>query len=410
MTDPQTPEPVRLYGPRFQADPAGLYARIRQRHGPVAPVLLEGDVAAWIVCGYREVDQVTADPALFARDIRRWNAWARIPDDWPLLAYVQWNPSVMFCEGPEHRRRAGAISDTLAAVDQLELAAQCERLADRLIDEFAGSGQADLMTAYAERIPLRAIATMYGMPDAAASRLVHDIIVSLDSAGPASLDAHERIQNAMQQLVGDKRRFPGPDIPSGLIEHAADLGDEEIVADLLVVMSTAHQPTTHWIGNTIRLMLTDQRFATTLSGGRASVGQALDEVLWQATPTQNFIGRVATRDTTLGDQRVRAGELLVLGLAAANTDPQIYPHAGGGDGSGNRAQMSFSHGEHGCPFPAPELAEVIAKSAVEVLLDRLPDLDLAVAPDTLRWRPSVWTRGLTGLPVTFTPTYVPAAT
>jgi len=34
--------------------------------------------------------------------------------------------------------------------------------------------------------------------------------------------------------------------------------------------------------------------------------------------------------------------------------------------------MSFGHGEHGCPYPAPELAEVIARTAVEVLLDRYP--------------------------------------
>ena len=70
---------------------------------------------------------------------------------------------------------------------------------------------------------------------------------------------------------------------------------------------------------------------------------------------------------------------------------------------GNRAQMSFGHGEHDCPYPAPELAEVIARTSVEVLLDRLPDLALAVPPGSLEWRPSVWIRGLTSLPVAFTP-------
>jgi cytochrome P450 len=73
---------------------------------------------------------------------------------------------------------------------------------------------------------------------------------------------------------------------------------------------------------------------------------------------------------------------------------------------GNEAHMSFGHGEHGCPYPAPEVAEVIARTTVEVLLDRLPDLELAVPAETLVWRPSVWMRGLDRLPVTFTPTYV----
>ena len=403
MTGPQpTPAgPVRLYGPQFQNDPAGVYRQIRQQYGPVAPVLLEGDIPAWFVSGYREVNQAATDSQLFTRGNQRWNAWDRIPGDWPLFAYVVDNPSVMFIEGPQHRQRAGAISDALAAVDQFELAAQCEQIADQLIDEFAGSGEADLMTQYAEQVPLRAAATMFGMPGADAAGLVRDITVSVDSAGEASMDAYERVHDAMQRLVEDKRRFPGADVPSRLLEHPAGLADQEVVLDLLVVLSIAHQPTSNWIGNSVRLMLTDASFATTLSGGRASAGQALDEVLWQDTPTQNSIPRVATRDTYLGGQRIRAGNLLILGLAAANADPRVSP--GGEGAAGNRAQMSFSHGEHGCPYPAPELAEVIAKTSVEVLLDRLPDLTLAVPAGSLQWRPSVWVRGLTSLPVTFTP-------
>lgn len=70
---------------------------------------------------------------------------------------------------------------------------------------------------------------------------------------------------------------------------------------------------------------------------------------------------------------------------------------------GNRAHLSFSHGEHRCPFPAQEAAEVIAATAVEVLLDRLPDLRLAVAEHALVWRPSAWVRALVALPVGFTP-------
>jgi cytochrome P450 len=47
---------------------------------------------------------------------------------------------------------------------------------------------------------------------------------------------------------------------------------------------------------------------------------------------------------------------------------------------------------------------VIARTAIEVVLDRLPDLDLAVPAESLTRRPSPWLRGLTELPVRFTPT------
>ncbi|MEC4018231.1 cytochrome P450 [Streptomyces sp. H27-D2] len=393
-----------LYGPRFQQDPAKLYRQMRQEHGTVAPILLDGDVPAWFVLGYREIHQVTSNAELFARDSRRWHAWDGIPADWPLLPFVGFNESVMFTEGAEHQRRAGAIGDALAAVDQFELRAACDKIADQLIDTFAGIGEADLIADFSHQMPLLVVAKLFGLPDSDIPDLVRDIAASLDE-GEGAIEAHQRVAARMQQLVEDKRERPGADVPSRLLAHPAALAEAEIVIDLLIVMAAAQQPTGNWIGNTLRLMLTDDRFAVTLAGGRRSVGQALNEVLWEDTPTQNFIGRWATQDTQLAGQRIRTGDLLVLGLAAANTDPQVRPDSYAGS-AGNQAHMSFSHGEHACPYPAPEIAEVIAQAAVEVLLDRLPDVVLTVAPDELAWRPSVWMRGLFALPVEFTPTYV----
>lgn len=416
MTEQQTPPPgcpahggtdaVRLYGSGLSGDPARLYRELRHTYGTVAPILLEGDIPAWFVLGYRELHQVTSNPELFARDSRRWHAWEHIPDDWPLLPFVGHQPSVMFAEGPEHRRRAGAISDALLAVDQFELRQICERVADDLADAFAGSGEADLMADYALRIPLLVMAELFGFPTSEVPDLVRDIAGSLDE-GPGAIEAHQRVAARAARLVQTKRAQPGADVPSRLLAHAAGLSEEEVVIDLLVVLAAAQQPTANWIGNTLRLMLTDDRFAVSLSGGRRSVGQALNEVLWQDTPTQNFIGRWAARDTQLGGRRIRAGDLLVMGLAAANTDPQVRPDFATAGAERNQAHMSFSHGEHACPYPAPEIAEVIAQAAVEVLLDRLPDVVLAVAAQDLVWHPSLWMRGLTALPVTFTPAYTP---
>ncbi|KUL37170.1 cytochrome [Streptomyces sp. NRRL F-4489] len=399
-------EAVPLYGAGLSGDPARLYREMRARHGAVAPILLDGDIPGWFVMGYRELHQVTSNPELFARDSRRWHAWERIPEGWPLLPFVGYQPSVMFAEGPEHRRRAGAISDALTAIDQFELRQICERLADGLIDAFAGSGEADLMARYAARLPLLVIAELFGFPHTEVPELAADIAASLNE-DEGAIAAHQRVAERMARLVKAKRERPGADVPSRLLAHPAGLAEEEVVIDLLVVMAAAQQPTANWIGNTLRLMLTDDRFALSLTGGRRSVGQALNEVLWHDTPTQNFIGRWAVRDTQLGGRRIRTGDLLILGLAAANSDPQVRPDFTDAGSDGNQAHMSFSHGEHACPYPAPEIAEVIAKAAVEVLLDRLPDVMLAVPDAELAWHPSLWMRGLVSLPVEFTPTYTP---
>ena len=391
---------VRMHSPRFQRDPAELYRLLRREHGPVAPILLDGDIPAWLVLGYREVHYVTSNSELFARDSRRWHAWDAIPSDWPLMPYVSYTPSVLFKEGAEHQRRAGVITDVLSAVDQFELHSTSERVADALIDGFAGAGEAELMADYAAQVPLRVLAGLFGLDQDQIFALERDMAGSLDE-GPGALDAYMRIHATMTGLLERGRSTPGPDVPSRMLAHPAGLEDEEIVQDMISIMATGQQPTANWIGNTLRLMLTDDRFAVTLSGGRRSVGQALNEVLWADTPTQNFVGRWAARDTQLAGRRIRKGDCLVLGLAAANTDPEVQPDFGAGS-VGNQAHLSFGHGEHRCPVPAPEMAEVIARAAVEVLLDRLPDVLLTVPAEEVEWRPSIWMRGPSTLPVEFT--------
>ncbi|MER5477926.1 cytochrome P450 [Streptomyces sp. NPDC002734] len=401
---PAHQEAVRLTGLEYQQSPSQLYRALRREHGPVAPVLLEGDIPAWLVLGYSEVTYVTQHDELFARDSRRWNQWGGIPQDWPLLPFVGYQPSVLFTEGDEHRRRAGVITQALEGVDQFELALNCRLIADELIARFAGSGDAELMTGYAHALPMRAVVQMCGMPASGTDtrQLVDDLRISLDAAeGDDPVAAYGRVAERLRQLVNDKRAAPGPDVTSRMLAHPAGLTDEEIVQDLISVIAAAQQPTGNWIGNTLRLLLTDERFAVNVSGGRLSVGEALNEVLWLDTPTQNFIGRWATGDVQLGGRQIRAGDCLVLGLAAANSDPQIWPE--GHVGAENAAHLSFSNGEHRCPYPAPLLADIMARTAVETLLDRLPDLMLAVDPKELTWRPSIWMRGLTELPVHFTP-------
>ncbi|MFJ8782160.1 MULTISPECIES: cytochrome P450 [unclassified Streptomyces] len=395
---------VQLGGLEYQQTPAQLYRSMRREHGAVAPVLLDNDIPAWLVLGYPEVCYVTSHDELFARDSRRWNQWDHIPSDWPLLPFVGYQPSVLFTEGAEHQRRAGVITQALEGVDQFELVRECELIAGQLISSFSGSGQAELMSVYAHALPARAVLWMCGMPQDSTDteQLVDDLRISLDAGeGDDPVAAYMRVGERIMQLVKEKRERPGPDVTSRMLLDPAGLSDEEIVQDLISVIAAAQQPTANWICNTLRLLLTDERFALNVSGGRVSVGDALNEVLWLDTPTQNFIGRWAVRDTQLGGRLIREGDCLVLGLAAANTDPQIWPESHAG--AENSAHLSFSNGEHRCPYPAPLLADVMARTAVETLLERLPDLVLAVEPEELTWRPSIWMRGLTSLPVQFTP-------
>lgn len=394
---------VPLSGPRFQAEPARLYREIRREHGPVAPIVLPGDIPAWLVLGYRELHQVTGDPVLFTRDSQLWNQWDAIPEDWPLMPMIsRTQPSILYTVGERHSRRAGMIGEALEAANPFELKKSTEAFADELIDAFCSAGSTDLIAQYAMLLPVRVLAKLYGFSDDKGPALVtamNDMI----NGGASALAGQKHIATSMYQLLAERQAEPGDDVATRMLANTGGFTQEDVARDLMVMMAAGHQPTSDWIGNSLRLMLTDDRFAASLSGGRHSVAEAMNEVLWEDTPSQNIAGRWAARDARLGGRHIKAGDLLVLSLAGANADPQVRT-----DGStltgGNNAFFSFSHGEHRCPFPAQEIAEVIARTAIEVILDRLPDVDLAVPAEQLTRRPSPWLRGLTDLPVSFTPT------
>ncbi|MFB9462554.1 cytochrome P450 [Streptomyces cinereospinus] len=403
------PAPVPLSGPLLQDDPARVYRELRRRHGSVVPVLLDGDVPAWLVLGYRELHQVTGDPVLFSRDSELWNQWDDIPEDWPLRPMIgRGQPSILYTVGERHRERAGMLVDALEAVNPVELRGYAEKFADELIDGICARGSADLIGEFAMLLPLRVLARLYGFADEEGPDLVTALNDMVDGRERA-LAGQIHVTGAMTRLVASRMEAPADDVVSRMLANTAGFTVEEIGQDLMVMMAAGHQPTADWIGNSLHLMLTDDRFAASLFGGRNSVAEAMNEVLWEDAPTQNVAGRWASRDAQLGGRHIRAGDMLLLGLQGANSDPQVRTDGSALTG-GNGAHFSFGHGEHRCPFPAQEIAEVIARTGIEVVLDRLPDIDLSVPAASLTRRLSPWLRGLSELPVTFTPTPALGAT
>ncbi|RMI35169.1 cytochrome P450 family protein [Nocardia stercoris] len=395
--------PVPLTGPRFLGDANEFHAELRRDYGPVVPVELLGGVPAWLVIGYRELHQVTTDHVLFPRDSGLWNQWPNIAPDWPLLPMVQPPvPSIYRTVGAEHRRHVAMVEPALESVSLYELRSACEELADRLIDSFCGRGSADLVAEFAEPLPALTLARVLGIPDAEGIKIAR-LLKAFADGGVEAVAAHTQFTEAMQRLLYNTRTGPGRGPVARMLEHPDKFTDEEYVLDLTAVTAAGHLPTADWIGNSVRLMLTDDRFAVALGGGRRSVDQAMNEVLWEDSPNQILAGRWAARDTRLAEQMIRAGDMLLLGLGAANGDPHVRQQIGSATHLGNNAHFAFSYGEYRCPFPAQQMAEVIARTAIEVLLDRLPDLDLAVPPAELVRRPSAFLRGMVALPVVFTP-------
>nr|WP_170127822.1 cytochrome P450 [Streptomyces eurocidicus] len=390
---------TRLYGPEAEADPMGLYERLREKHGQVAPVLLHGDVPAWLVLGYRENLDVARTPSRFSRDSRLWREAreGRIAPDHPLTPITTWQPICVFADGQQHERWRGAVNDGIARFDKRGIRRHVTRFANELVDRFCQEGRADLVHQFAEHLPMMAMTQLLGMPEAYDTRLVNaarDMIKGTETA----VASNEFVQETLRKLVARKRLEPGSDFTSWLLEHPSGLTDDEVQQHLRLVLIAAYETTANLIANTLKMVFTDVRFRASLAGGHMTLPDAVEQVLWDEPPFITILGRWATQDTELAGQQIREGDALVLGLAAANMDTVVRPdpdlpiH-------GNRSHLAFSGGAHECP--GQDVGRAIADTGIDALLLRLPDLTLAVEESELVYASALMSRHLMALPVKF---------
>jgi cytochrome P450 len=108
--------------------------------------------------------------------------------------------------------------------------------------------------------------------------------------------------------------------------------------------------------------------------------------------------RTATRDTTLGPVRVRAGDKVVVSFLAANRDPAVYDRPDVFDiRRAPNPHLVFGHGPHFCL--GAHLARTQMRALFGALLRRTSWLEAAGPPSYLR---SNFQRGVKRLPLRWT--------
>ncbi|MFY1679784.1 cytochrome P450 [Streptomyces sp. WMMC905] len=384
---------VPLHGPEFAADPQAYYAYLRE-YGPAAPVELAPGVEATLVTDYASALQLLQDSSSFRKDARRWRAFqeGKIGADSavaPLLAYRQ---NCMFSDGAEHLRLRQAVTDSMARVDARRLSRSTEQISGYLISQFRARGSADLLGDYAKQLPLFVFNELFGCPAGIGDRVLFGISGMFD--GVNADKATEVLFDAVRELVALKRRQPGEDVTSWMMQHQATLSDEEMAHQLALLLGAGAEPLRNLIGNTLHRLLTHDRYAR--EGGL--IDEALDDTLWENPPISNYAPHYPASDMEFAGQRLQAGDLLLVSFAAANTGPVLSASREAGS---NRAHLAWSAGPHACPSKEP--ARHICVTAIENLLNELPDIELAVPEDSLTWRPGPFNRALSMLPARFTP-------
>ncbi|MFI1767893.1 cytochrome P450 [Streptomyces sp. NPDC020800] len=388
-----------LYGPEFGSDPDGHYEHLRSL-GPSAPVDIAPGVEVELVTSYDAALYILQNPGSFVRDSRRWKALneGRVPEDSPALPMMRYRPNALLSDGAAHARLRQAVTDSLASVNELQLVRQTQQSADYLISRFSSErlGQAELMAEYAQPLPLLVFSDLFGCPPEIGDRVIAGISGLFDGQPGAD----QIVGEAVYELIALKRRRPGDDLTTRLMEHSAGLTDEEMLHQLVTLLSGGTMPLSATIGTGSALILGED-WQTGLP-----VEDAVTQVLWNYAPIANYAAHYPTHDVELGGRTLRANEPVVISFAGANTDPRLAEHR---EQLSAKAHLAFGAGPHACPAKDP--AFVIAVTGIETLLNRLPDIEVRVPFKDLSWVPAPWSRSLVTLPVRFTPRTVapPAA-
>lgn len=132
----------------------------------------------------------------------------------------------------------------------------------------------------------------------------------------------------------------------------------------------------------------------------ALLPSAIDELLRFCAPVMMSTLRYAAADVALGGMVIPKGETVFIVVGVANRDPPRFASPDVLDITRtDNKHLAFGHGIHYCL--GATLARMEGEIAIGTLLRREPNLRLAVAPETLKWRPNLILRGLAKLPVVF---------
>jgi cytochrome P450 len=383
------------------ADPQAAYRELQERHGLVAPVELEPGIHAWLVMGHHELCQVVRNEQLFSRDPNNWRLFSDgvVAPDSGLGPMMFPRDNAYFADGDKHRRLRAPLDDGLESLDEHRMARFIRATCTDLIRDIEHHGKADLVSDYAAVVPMLTVAGFFGIGREQGHELRAALIALFSSAEDSQPAAHN-LERILSGTMNARRNVPTDDLTTAFLRHHNLRNDFEIQQSMVLMISAGYETTTTWIAQTLRLMLTDARFAGRLRGGRLGIDDALDEVLWRDPPMSNMPARYALVDCELGGAAIQRGDALILGLASANNDPRVHTDDPWLE-VGNRSHLAWSAGPHACPAQRP--GRMITRIAVDTALHRLHDVSLAIPADEVMLLPSPWTRCPASLPVRFTP-------
>jgi cholest-4-en-3-one 26-monooxygenase len=283
------------------------------------------------------------------------------------------------------------------------------RVCDELVDAVAERGRCDFVTEIAAELPLQVIAELLGIPQADRHQVFEWSNTMVGADDPEWRGSPEDAQNAAMSmyayandLVQQRRDSPREDLVSVLMQAEVDgeqLTEMEFDLFFLLLAVAGNETTRNLISGGMLALIQHPDEMRRLRDDRSLLDTAVEEMLRWVTPVMQF-QRTAQRDTRIAGVPIAEGERVALYYVSANRDEAVFGQPDRFDvGRTPNEHITFgAGGPHFCL--GNSLARLEIRTVFDVLLDRLPDVELDGPPRKLR---SNFLNGLKSMPVRFTP-------
>jgi cytochrome P450 len=383
-------------------EPPAEWARLRERC-PVARVTLPSGDEAALVTRYDDVRAVLADPR-FTRPTG--DRGARVADVESGGVFNSEMANVLPQHGEEHLRWRRMIGKWFTAKRMNALRPGIEAMAEQLVDDMVAKGApADLKAALGFPLPVWVICDMLGVPDSDRERFAawSDMLLSLTRYTQEEMTAAQvEFGTYMAGHITAKRAAPGDDLLSALIAETGP--DGRPIADIVLVCTgigllvAGHETTANMIGKMVAMLLADRTRWEALVADRSLVRPAVEESLRMDANSGFGMLRYFTEDVEIAGTVLPSGTTAVCSMAAANRDERVFTDAAEMDlRRSPNPHLAFGAGAHACI--GQPLARTELQAVLDVLLRRLPSLELAVDVAELRRVEGLVVGGLRELPV-----------
>ncbi|GAA3548635.1 cytochrome P450 [Aeromicrobium flavum] len=393
------PEPTKAPLQRVGLDPVPRLAQIRESE-PLHRLDLPFDFTAYLVTGYEEARQVLTARDTYSTDIRH-----LFSGDGP--ATSDDIGGLGFTDPPVHTRLRKIITPEFTMRRLARLEPLIEQFVERALDELEAAGPgADLARVLAFPIPFNTICALLGLDydDTQAFSKLGSARFDATNGGAAAFGAVSEQREFLFDAVARQRKEPGPGLIGQIIRDEGELISDQDLAGLADGVFTGGYETTAGMIALSTLMLTrDPAYAELVrSGDRKTLDRVIEELLRYFSVVQVAFPRFAKQDMELFGQRIEAGDVLLVSLSAADRDPRAAgadPDTFDPTRTPASGHLAFGHGIHRCI--GAELARMELRIALPRLLQRFPDLRVAVPESELEFRQLSFVFGIESLPVTF---------